>query len=222
MSTVVTKLVRKELYINRQIMQVVTVAGLLSVWLAAHGQFAFNLGMLAWMTAIISLGVILALSGVVRERKDRALLFVMSLPISAHGYLRAKQSGLLLCFALPWFALSTAAVLLVLWAPSIVDGVLPFAVLFCIYLFANFVWVLAGVLITQSEALVGLVIIATNMSISVFMMIVSGLPTMQTQWQRANPLWDRDFWSVLAVEVVLIAIGLAVPRIIAAYRRGWT
>lgn len=221
MNTITQRLLRKELYLNRELMAVVTAAGLLGVYLASIGQMGFNLGMLSWMTSLIALGVILALNGVVQERKDRALLFVMSLPLSAEDHLSAKQSGLILCFFVPWLVLSGAAMLLMLFAPGLKAGLLPFTVLLSVFIFLDFLVVLAGVLLLRSDALVGVLIILTNMSISVFMMIVGNLPVMQGQWTRDRPVWNQEFWSVLAVECVLMAVAVALPRIIVARRKTW-
>ena len=50
----------------------------------------FNIGMLIWLTTIVAFGVVLAMLGIATERKDRALQFVLSLPLS-HRRLRAHQ-----------------------------------------------------------------------------------------------------------------------------------
>jgi hypothetical protein len=80
---------------------------------------------------------------------------------------------------------------------------------------------LAGVFLFRSDALVGVTIILTNMSISVFMMIVGNLPVMQGQWTRERPLWNQEFWWVLAIECTVMAIAIALPRIIVARRKTW-
>jgi ABC-type transport system involved in multi-copper enzyme maturation permease subunit len=221
MNTLTHRLRRKELHLNRELMAVVTAVGLISVYLASTGQMGFNLGMLSWMTSLIALGVILALNGVVQERKDRALLFVMSLPLSAEDHLAAKQSGLILCFFVPWLILSCAAVVLMLIAPGLKAGLLPFTILLSVFLFLDFLLILAGVFLFRSDALVGVTIILTNMSISVFMMIVGNLPVMQGQWTRERPLWNQEFWWVLAIECTVMAIAIALPRIIVARRKTW-
>jgi ABC-type transport system involved in multi-copper enzyme maturation permease subunit len=221
MSAIKQRLLRKELHLNRGLMAVVTIAGLVGVYLASNGQTAFHLGMLSWMTSLIALGVILALNGVVQERKDRALLFVMSLPISAEDHLAAKQSGLILCFFVPWLVLSVAALLLLLLAPGLKAGLLPFTVLLSVFLFLDFLVILAAVLVLRSDALVGVTIILTNMSISVFMMVVGNLPVMQGQWSRDRPLWNQEFWSVLAIECAVMVLALALPRLVVARHKTW-
>lgn len=221
MNAITQRLLSKELYLNRELMAGVTAAGIIGVYLASIGQMGFQLGMLCWMTSLIALGVILALNGVVQERKDRALLFVMSLPLSAKDHLAAKQSGLILCFFVPWLALTGAAILLMLLAPGSKAGLLPFTILLSVFLFLDFLVVLAGVLLLRSDALIGVLIILTNMSISVFMMIVGNLPVMLSQWSRSRPLWNEEFWSVLAIECVLMAVAVVLPRIVVARRQTW-
>ncbi len=221
MNAITPRLIRKELHLNRELMAAVTVAGLAGVYLASTSQMGFNLGMLSWMTCLIALAVILSLNGVVQERKDRASLFMMSLPISAEEHLAAKQSGLIVCFLVPWMVLTTAAVLLIVLSPGVKDGVLPFALLLSVFMFVDFSVILAGVLLLRSDALIGVTIILTNMSLSVFMMIVGELPVMKGQWSREQPLWNQEFWSVLAIECAVMAIAIALPRIVVARRKTW-
>ena len=47
------------------------------------------------------------------ERKERALQFVLSLPLSLGDYVRTKLLGLMLCFLVPWSSLTAAALSLV-------------------------------------------------------------------------------------------------------------
>ena len=65
----------------------------------------FNIGMLIWLTTIIAFGVMLAMLGIANERKERALQFVLSLPLSHGDYVRTKMLGLMLCFLVPWIVL---------------------------------------------------------------------------------------------------------------------
>jgi ABC-type Na+ efflux pump permease subunit len=219
MNLLTRKLIAKELYLYRWLLVGVTGAGFASLLTAASGEFGFHVGFLVWLTAIIALGVMLALFGVATERKERSLLFILSLPLSPGDYVRAKLLGLLACFVLPWALLSAGAVALILVMPGIPDGLLPFTVLLCAFLLMNFALVLCAVLHVSSEAGMGGVIVLTNMSVSLFMMGIGRIPELGAYMGKPEPVWNATFWLLLAAELVIALIALALPLLIAARRR---
>ncbi|MEO8062185.1 MAG: ABC-2 transporter permease [Pseudomonadota bacterium] len=220
MNIVVRKLIAKELYVNRWLIIGATLSGVLSVLIAATGnKAAFNIGMLTWITTIIAFGVMLGIYGVANERKEHTLLFVLSLPISTGDYVRAKQIGLSLCFFMPWLFSSAAAVALILMHPDIPDGLLPFTVLLCVFMLANFLLVVCGALHARSEALVSAVIIVTNMAVSAFMFTVAAIPAIGSTMFGPTPIWNDTTWTVLAAELVLLATAFLLPFLFAARSR---
>jgi ABC-2 type transport system permease protein len=219
MNALTRKLAAKELYVHRGLVLGGTVSGLLSVLLAGFGRLGFNIGSLTWLTTIIALGVMLAMYGILTERKENSLVFVLSLPLSAGDYVRAKLAGLGLCFFIPWLASSAAAVLLVLVNAGIPDGLLPFVVLLCGFMLANFALVLCGTLHARTEAVVSALIIVTNAGVSIFMFVVGGLPGLKAHLFGAVPVWNATFWTILAAELSVLALAFTLPLLFAARRR---
>lgn len=219
MNTLTAKLIAKELHQFRWMMAGAAGAGLAALPAAGSGEGGFNLAFIVWVTAIIALGVMLALYGVSTERKERARLFVLSLPISAGDYVRIKLLGLLICFLLPWLVLSAGAAALILVLPGVPDGVLPYGVLLCVYLLLNYAVVLSAALHIASEAAMGGVIILTNMSVSLFMNALGRMPDLGEHMWKAEPVWNTPFWTVLAAELAVTLLVLCVPLLFAARRR---
>jgi ABC-2 type transport system permease protein len=219
MKPLVRQLIAKELHLNRAFLAGVTAAGLLSLVVAAGGELGFQVGFLMWLTAIIALGVMLALFGVANERKERALQFVLSLPLAPTDYVLAKLLGLLLCFLLPWGVLSLGALALVALMPGMADGLLPYGVLLCAYLLANYALVLCATLHVRSEAGMAGVIVLTNMSVSLFMMGIPRIPEIGSHMAAAAPVWNGAFWQVLAAELAVTLLALTLPLFTAARRR---
>lgn len=219
MTPLVRKLIHKELFLHRWLIAGATAGGVAGLLAAATGEVGFNVGFLLWLTALIALGVMLALFGVANERKERAQLFVLSLPLAPGDYVRAKLLGLLLCFGLAWAVLSAGALGLVIAAPGIPDGLLPYGVLLCAFMLLNFSLVLCASLHIKSEAAMGGVIILTNMSVSLFMMGVTRVPGVGSHMLQATPTWTAAFWQLLAAEVALTLLALTLPLVVAARRR---
>jgi ABC-type transport system involved in multi-copper enzyme maturation permease subunit len=219
MSIVTRKLVAKELHVNRWFLVGASLAAVLSASAATFGKTAFNIGALAWITTVIALGVMLAIYGVMHERKERSLEFVLSLPLSVGEYVRAKLLGLLLSFLLPWLVSTLAVIVLVLADADVPDGLLPYTLLLCMFLLTNFSLVLCGTLHANSEAMTSAVIIVTNMLVSVFMFTVGVLPGLRNSMFGAVPVWNETFWTVLIAELLVFVIALTLPLFIAARRR---
>jgi ABC-2 type transport system permease protein len=219
MNPITRKLVAKELHLYRWLLVGGTAAGLAGLLSATTGEVGFNIGFIVWLTAVIALGVMLALFGVASERKERSQLFILSLPLSHRDYVRAKLLGLLTCFVLAWAVLSAGALALIAVMPGIPDGLLPYGVLLCIFLLMNFSVVLCGALHIASEAAMGGLIILTNMSVSLFMMGVGRIPGLGEHMQAPAPVWNTPFWLLVAALLAATALALALPLFIAARRR---
>lgn len=219
MNALTRHLLIKELHQYRWMMAGAAAAGLAALPVASTGEAGFNIGFIVWVTAIIALGVMLALFGVSTERKERARLFVLSLPLAPGDYVRIKLLALLVCFLLPWLALSAGAAGLVIAVPGIPDGMLPYVVLMCVYLLLNFALVLCATLHIASEAAMGGVIILTNMSVSLFLAALGRVPEIGAHMQKAEPVWNATFWLILALELGATVLALTLPLLVAARRR---
>lgn len=219
MSTVVRRLAINELYLNRWLIAAGVVAGLASALTASSGRLGFNVGALVWITTVVAVGIMLAVNGVLNERKGHALLFVLSLPLSPAGYVRAKLVGLGLCFFVPWATSSAGAIALVLLDDDIPNGLLPYTLMLCLYLLANFAVVLCGALLATSEALVTATIIGTNMSVTLYMFTIVNVRGIGENLAALAPVWNASVWIVLAAQVALLGIAVVLPLIFAARRR---
>lgn len=219
MSIVTRKLIAKELYVNRWFVAGGAAAGVASALIATLGKTGFNVGALTWLTTIIASGVMLALYGIMNERKEHTLQFVLSLPLSIAGYVRAKVLGLTACFLVVWLASSAAALILIFAQPSVPDGVAPYTVLLCVFMLANFAVVLCGTLYARTEALTSAIIVITNMGVSIFMFTVGPMPGINEYMWKAAPVWNSTFWTVLGCELAVLVVAFTVALFPAARRR---
>jgi ABC-type Na+ efflux pump permease subunit len=221
MNTVLRKLVAKDLYINRWFIAGGALAAVLSAAIAGFGKTAFNVGSLSWLTTIIATAVMLAIYGVMYERKEQSLQFVLSLPLSIKDYVRAKIIGVTACFLLVWAPGSAAALILIFANDRVPDGIAPYTVLLCFFMLANFAVVMCGSIHARTEALTTGTIIATNMSLSIFMFTIAPLSEIGPYMWRPKPFWSSTFWIVLGCELVVLVVALALPFFFAARRRNF-
>jgi ABC-type transport system involved in multi-copper enzyme maturation permease subunit len=219
MNIVTRKLIAKEFHVNRYIVAGASAGGVLSILICALGKTGFSIGSLMWLTIIIANGVMLALYGVMNERKERSMLFVLSLPLSIADYVRAKMLGLALCFFIPWVVATVAALVLVLVKDDVPDGLVPYTVLLSVYMLANFLVLLCWTLHVNSEAWISAAIVLTNMGVSVYMFVVGAQPGLQSHIWGPTPVWNQTAWTILIVELGVIALSFTLPFFLAARRR---
>jgi ABC-type transport system involved in multi-copper enzyme maturation permease subunit len=151
------------------------------------------------------------MSAVVQERKDKVLLFVLSLPVSAARQAVAKVLATAIAFVAPWLLL-TAAALLVIDASALPNGMIPFLVVVLVYLLAYHFVLLAVALVTDSTGWPAAVITVGNISVNFLIPYLLGQPSVYLH--RAGPvaLWTPDIVAFAAVELIagLVALALAV------------
>jgi ABC-2 type transport system permease protein len=218
-NTITRMLIAKELHQHRWLIATVLLSAVVSLGIATRGMMQFNVGVLVWLSAIIALGVILVLTGITNERKERSLLYVLSLPLSGGDYVRVKLLSLLACFVFAWLLLAAGSLALVLFDPDIPDGMLPYGVLLNVYLLANFTVLLCAGLHLRSEGLMTIVVITTNMGVTVYMFTVGATPALHDHMFGAAPVWNSAFWTVLVIELAVTAAALVLPLLVAARRR---
>jgi ABC-2 type transport system permease protein len=220
MNILMSRLIAKDFHQHRWMMAGTIAVGLISLLVAGGGTpMLFNIGMLCWLTAVAAFGCVLALLGVSTERKERALLFVLSLPLSFGDYVRLKLCGLLLCYFVPWLTLTAGAVALVLVKADMPDGLLPFTILLCVFLLANFSMVLCCALFATSEGFTTLVIIVHNIAVSLFIFLVGVIPEFNRHLQDPAPVWGPAFWTVLGIEAAFLVVIFSLPYFVVARRR---
>ena len=178
----------------------------------------FNVGMLIWLTTIIAFGVTLAMLSIASERKDRALQFVLSLPISPGDYIRTKLLGLMICFLVPWIVLTVGAMALVLIRPNLPDGLLPYALLLCVFMLANFSLVLSGRCTPARRRHDAADHRDQHGRVAVHLHGRS-IPALHDHLQDAQPVWNSAVWTVLAVELATLVLTMSLPYFVAARRR---
>lgn len=203
--SVVNRLIAKDLYMYRGVMTGALVAGVASLVVSVvdgrdNVTTGLNIGFLLFITTIITFGVVVAMFGILRERQDHSQLFVLSLPISAGQYARAKVSAAVAAFGIPWTVLTAGVVGLTVATGQPTSG-LPFFVALMLFFFCNFCLLTAVIVITMSEVWATVGILVTNLSVTLFMMYVSA-------WRLG---WDATLAGIVALELVvaLSSIGLA-------------
>jgi ABC-2 type transport system permease protein len=208
--SIVTRLVLKDLYLLRWAILGATVAGGAALAVMPLGQMAGYVGGVSLICALIVLNIYLVMNGVVQERKDKVLLFVLSLPVSTTQYLAAKVTANALAFLLPWLILTAGAAAMI-DATAIPNGLLPFWLTVLVYLLIYYCALLAVSLVTDSMGWHATAITLGNVSVNFFIVFLLGLPSVVAHHDAPAAVWTADIVTILAIELAAgaAALGLA-------------
>jgi ABC-type transport system involved in multi-copper enzyme maturation permease subunit len=207
-NSIVTRLVAKDLFLYRWFIVGSTLAGLASLLVSGlHGLT----GLIMFMTTIVALGVFIAMYGILVERKEKTLLFVLSLPVTPLQYAAAKVLAALIAFLIPVIVLAAVALGYNLAFDPPPNGEIPVTVAMLGLFLANFCFLVALLLITGMEVWAVAGILLTNLSIPIFMNVVYGLPGVAEHVQGPVAVWSPAILTILGVEalVALLALGIA-------------
>ena len=128
-TAMVPLLIRKDWYLHRYEILGAVAVGLIALPITVFtGKAGFILGVILLVGALVTISMQMAITTVINERKEQTLAFVMSLPVSPREYTTAKILANLLIFLLAWAVILLGALALILLAPGIPHGILPFAV----------------------------------------------------------------------------------------------
>jgi ABC-type transport system involved in multi-copper enzyme maturation permease subunit len=219
MNAVAVRLIAKDLYLNRWLIGIALLCGVLSLIAGGMSRVNFNFGSVFYLTTVIAYGVVLVMHAVVQERKDKSLVFVLSLPLSPAEYLRAKMLAMLATFVAPWAFLSLGSILLIAVTP-IPDGMIPQFTIVSFLMLMNFCLVLSAALLTTSEPLVTFIIIVTNVSVSLLFMLFASIPSISEASQRDAVVWLPTELKLIAIEVVVTLAALSLPFVLRRQQRG--
>ena len=210
--SIVRQLVLKDLYLSRWIVAGSTLAGLLALGIAPFGSMAFYVGSVSFICVMIVLVIYLVMAVVLQEKKDKALLFILSLPVSTTQYTLAKMVASFVAFFGSWLVLSLTC-LAVIAASAIPDGLMPFTAAVLLYFLCYFCVLLGVGIATESAASIPVVIVFGNVLINFFIPLVFRLPS-GVHASTDTAVWGMDLIAVLVLEIALCAAALVIGFVV--------
>ena len=206
--SIVWRLIAKDLYLYRWLMAGSLAAGYLSLFLRRVESLSDNVALILFLTAIVALGIFIAMYGILAERKEKSMLFVLSLPVSTMQYTTAKIAASLIAFVVPWLALTLTILGLTVAFDPPPDGAIPSTVAMMLFFLANFCVLMALLLVTGSEYWAVAGILGTNFGVAVYMNVVTSLPGIAEYREGPVAVWSSAVLVVIAIEAAVIALSL--------------
>jgi ABC-2 type transport system permease protein len=216
-NAVVTRFVLKDLYFARTVIAGAIAIALLAIPLLALGPVGRDAAFILMVCAGAIPASFICMALIVGERKERANLFTLSLPISGRQSQLAKMLAAATAYLLPWtlLILGTFALFGISHAPR---GMLPLGTMVWVFLLDQFCLTLAVTMTSPSEGWVTMTIIFCSVSISFYFYLFISMPQIAHQLPGATAVWTPFELKVIAVEVI-IAIALVLFALWRVMRR---
>jgi hypothetical protein len=215
--SIAARLALKDLYMTRWPVVGSLAAGLLSIAIAPLGQTAFYVGSVGLICVLVVLNIFTVMSGVLQEKKDNVLVFLLSLPISTTRYWLVKMATNVAIFGGSWLLLTLVAVLTIQFT-ALPNGVIPFFVATSVYILTYYCVLLAIAVASDSLAWTTGVIVAGNISINFFIPLVFRLPSAaHTRGEEA--VWGGDVIATIAVALAVGAAAIAAAAVVQSRKR---
>ena len=212
MSTpIVRQLILKDLYLLRWMIAASIVAGGAAIAIMPLNQVSTYVGSISLICTLIVLNIFLVMGGVVQEKKDKVLLFILSLPVSTTQYVVAKVAANAIAFLVPWLVL-TIGTITVIDVSAIPNGIVPYWVAVLGYILFYYCALLAVGLLWDSAGAHVTAIIVGNVSINFLIPFLLGLPSVSRHAKGPTAVWTGDIVSIVAAEILTgaLVLGLAV------------
>jgi len=206
----VSTLIRKDLYLNRWLIVLAIVGGLLSFLPTLTGTIGFFFGMVAFITILIVFGLFVGMENATRESREKISVFIQTLPISPTQYMTAKVLAALLSYIGVWGVLTAAVIGSILVSDEIANGSLPISACILGLLLANFCVLLAIGIITSSPRWTTAAIIISNTSVTLAMITLFNLPATQATLDAPNAVWHPIAQAFLGFEALMVLLSFSI------------
>lgn len=205
------RLVRKDLYFNRALTTGALVIGIVALVLISFGEAAGNTALILLVTALVIQGVFVCMNSIAGERKEKALSFGLSFPISTGQYTAAKAIAAITSFLVPWVTIAVCGLIELRIAPhahahGLGLGLLPVSAVTALFLFDEFCLILAITLCTDSEAWTSVAIVWISTSIAFFFNFILRIGSIYANLTSPRPVWSSAVIAILASEIGVIVL----------------
>lgn len=213
---VLLNLILKDWRLNIPVVMLSIVGGVAALGvLLIGGQTPFVLGAGFFFISMIFCASFLPMSNIVNERKKQTLAFMMSLPVSPAQYGIAKLISTVGMFLIPWLALMTAALYMVLGRHVLPNGVIPILLILATVPLIGFCLITGTAVVGESEvwAIAATAIVNSTYWIAWYL-LASYAPSLTRTWTSPAAVWNRAAVHILGAEFASIVMILALTMLL--------
>jgi hypothetical protein len=212
---IVKRLILKDWYLFRLPIAGYSFGGLVALVLVAMATpGTYYVGCILLLTVMIGFGIHLAIGTVVSERMEQTLPFIMTLPVSPREYTMSKIGANLLIFLVPWTTMLVGSIGVIAWSPALPDGMIPFAAIVLVEIFAAYVLLLTVAIASESQGWTIGTMATANFFFQGFLYYVSHIPSIAKPMKGPLAIWSGPAVGIVVTEVAAIVLLLTAAFLI--------
>jgi ABC-2 type transport system permease protein len=218
--SIVRQLILKDWRLNRLQLLISTGAGMVALGVVLRGgEGPIVAGTVWFFIALVLVGSMLPISGIVNERKKQNLAFLMSLPVSSIQYTTAKLISTVGMFLVPWVTLLIAAVVLIETRGVVPPGAIPIVLILAGMPFIGLCLMTGAALVGESEGWGIAANVACNSSYGLTWYFMGRVPGLMADVKSTVPVWNPTVLKFLGAELGLIVLILGLTYFIQSRKR---
>lgn len=178
-------------------------AGIVALaFLGLAKPWAFYVGSLLLIVVLVAVACFAISTSLLNERKEHTLAFVMSLPVSPLDFTVAKLAGNLLTFLVPYAVIGLGTLAVILTTP-LPDGLVVLALLLFGHILLAYCASLAVAMQVESEGWNTFVMIASNLLINPFLMLIGQIDSIRVAARGEVIAWSTEAVLILSAQLLL-------------------
>jgi hypothetical protein len=218
--SVVRQLILKDWRLNRLQLLLSIAAGMIALSVVLRGgEGPIVAGTVWFFIAIILVGSMLPITGIVNERKKQNLAFLMSLPVTAIQYTTAKLVSTVGMFLVPWLTLVIAAVVVIETRGIVPPGAIPIVLILAGMPFVGLCLMTGAALVGESEGWGVAANVACNSSYGLAWYFMGRIPGLMADVKSPVPVWNPTVLKFLGGELGLIVLILGLTFYVQSRKR---
>jgi ABC-2 type transport system permease protein len=217
---VIGRLILKDWRLNRLLISLAIALGIGALgFVRFGGETTRLLGTVWFFIALIILSSVLPARAILNERKKHTLAFIMSLPVSSVEYTISKIASIWAMFLVPWLALLVSALVVIETDHAIPHGVIPMLMILLGLPLVGFCIISSTVLVGESEGWLIAANLVCNSSYWFVWYLLARIPSLTDTWKGPVAIWSPVAQRVLASELGVIAVILALTLFLQSRKR---
>lgn len=210
-SSIIPQLVKKDFLIMRKTILIFCLISLSSIAILSilFGRMPnwvlVNIAFMLLLAPAATCGIVLLMKTIVFEKEKSTQLFILSLPVTAKEFTKAKLLINLPVFGAFWLVVSAVAFYFAFGLGVFPQGTVPFITMVFLGVFVAYTCILSVSLLFQSMAITVLSIMIFELGTSAYLWVIVFLDPIQNYVYGPNSVWNSTAITIVATQT-LVAI----------------
>ncbi len=206
---VIKALIIKDWFLSRKFIALYCAGCVLALSVVSLGEWQFFMATTLLICLLVGMSNHLIAIGIINERKEQTMPFVLSLPITPTDYAVSKLLASFALFSIPWLIVLVVTIAVFKFT-AVPDGLIPFSAILCTYFLMCYFIVWAVGMSIESEGVIIFVMVALNCLIGPIFYVMGKIPAMSQHYSKSEAVWNGTSIGILVGQFVVILLTIAI------------